>query len=72
MSPLPLICHKLETKNIVNRETQGKVSLPACVIRIDLSFYLNSCSQTKHFQVLVFLSGLKNSAHTYVFLNSIN
>ena len=51
-----------QTKNILNRETQGKVSLPGCVIWTDLSFFLKSCSQTKTFWILIFLSGLKVGA----------
>ena len=43
--------HISQTENIPNRETQGKVSLPAC---IDLSFFLKPYSQTKLFQILIF------------------
>ena len=45
MSPFPP--HMSQTENILNHETQGKVSLPTCAIWIDLSFFLKSCSQTK-------------------------
>ena len=46
MSTFPLMS---QTENIRNREIQGKVSLPACVMRIEFSFVLSSYSQTKHF-----------------------
>ena len=39
--------HMSQTENILNHETQGKVSLPTCAIWIDLSFFLKSYSQTK-------------------------
>ena len=40
--------HMSQTENILNHETQGKLSLPACAVRIDFSFFLKSCSQTEH------------------------
>ena len=40
--------HMPQTENILNYETSGKVSLPACGIPTDLSFFLKSCSQTKY------------------------
>ena len=51
-----------QTKNILHRETQEKVSLSSCVIGIDFSFSLKSCLQIKYFQILIFLSGLKIGA----------
>ena len=45
----------LQTENILNCETQEKVSLPACVTWIEPSLFFKIFSQTKHFWILTML-----------------
>ena len=52
-----------QTEYILIRKTEGEVSLPACALWIDLSFFLKYFLQTKHFRIFIFLSGSKNDAY---------
>lgn len=60
-----------QTEYILTRKIEGEVSLPAGAIWIDLSFFLKSFLQTKHFRMFVFLSGSKNYVYKSILLFEI-